>query len=81
MAEQPGAAFLRRQLARAQALPPAECSPKVQAFITSVALGRQVCDLLPLEQASGEARATLPLGDPATTRRCGSDQKAGGCAV
>ena len=72
-AEQPGAAFLRRRLARAQAVPPAERSPEVQAFITSVELGRQGCDLLPLRQSSrggGEARAALPLGDPTTTLRC-----------
>ncbi len=71
MAEQPGAAFLRRRLARAQAVPPAERSPEVQAFITSLELGRQACELLPLELGSGEARPALPLGDPATTRRCG----------
>ena len=72
--EQPGAAFLRRRLARAQAVPPAERSPEVQAFITSVELGRQISELLPLRQSGrggSEARAALPLGDPATTRRCG----------
>ena len=70
-AEQPGAAFLRRRLARAQAVPPAERSPEVQAFITSVELGRQACELLPLRQSGGEARAALRLDDPATTHRCG----------
>ncbi len=70
-AEQPGAAFLRRRLARAQAVPPAERSPEVQAFITSVELGRQACELLPLHQCGGELRPALPTGDPATVRRCG----------
>jgi len=41
-------------------VPPGERSPEVQAFITSVELG-----------SGGEARAALPLGDPATTRRWG----------
>ena len=70
-AEAPGAAFLRRRLARAQAVPPAERSPEVQAFITSVELGRQACELLPLRQGpGGEPQPALPLGDPATSRRC-----------
>ena len=72
--ELPGAAFLQRQLARAQAVPPAERSPEVQAFITSVQLGRQICELLPLADAGGsggdEPRPALPLDDPATARKC-----------
>ncbi len=39
---EPGADFLRRRLARAQAVPPAERSWGVQAFIDGVALLRQV---------------------------------------
>ena len=71
-AELPGAAFLQRRLARAQALPPGEHSPEVQAFITSVELGRQIAELLPL--ADDGRRAALPLAElePATTRRCGA---------
>ena len=70
-AELPGAAFLQRRLARAQALPPAERSPEVQAFITSVELGRQACELLLLRQGGGGGapQPALPLGDPATARR------------
>ena len=66
-AEAPGAAFLQRRLARAQAVPPAERSPEVQAFITSVELGRQICELLPLEPDG--RRPALPLGAAATARR------------
>lgn len=40
--ESPGAEFLRRRLARAQAVPEAERSWEVQAFIDGVALLRQV---------------------------------------
>ncbi len=65
-AELPGAAFLQRRLARAQAVPPAERSPEVQAFITSVELGQHVCELLPLRRGGA---AALPLRDPATARR------------
>ena len=66
--EPPGAAFLRKRLSRAQAVPPAERSPEVQAFIESVQLGRQICDLLPLRPGGGEP--ALPLHDGATVRRC-----------
>lgn len=52
----PGAAFLQRRLERARALPPAERSADVQAFLTSVQLGQEVCELLPL-RASGAGRA------------------------
>ena len=82
-AEAPGAAFLQRRLARARAVPPAQRSPEVQAFITSVELGRQACELLPLEQSgqgSGEPQPGLPLDDPATTRRCGANQELTECA-
>ena len=74
-AELPGAAFLQRRLARAQAVPPAQRSPEVQAFIASVELGRQACELLPLRQGGaggGSApQPALQLGDPATARMCG----------
>ena len=59
-AEAPGAAFLQRRLARAQAVPPAERSPEVQAFITSVELGRQICELLPLRAAAATRRPPRP---------------------
>ena len=64
-AEPPGAAFLQRRLARAQALPPAERSADVQAFITSVQLGQEVCELLPLRPGG---RPALPPS-PTTARR------------
>ena len=62
----PGAAYLQRRLARAQAVPPAERSPDVQAFITSVQLGEEACQLLPLTRGG---QAALPLRNPATARR------------
>jgi len=62
----PGAEFLLRRLARAEALSPAERTPDVAAFVDSVRLLRQVCQLLPLT-ASGEA--ALPLHSPATQRQ------------
>ena len=58
--EMPGAAYLQRRLARAQAVPPAERSPDVQAFITSVELGERICELLPLTRGG---QAVLPLRD------------------
>jgi len=61
-AELPGAAFLQRRLARAQAVPAAERSPEVQAFITSVQLGQHVCELLPLRR--GGPAAPRPLHRP-----------------
>ena len=67
-AELPGAAFLQRRLARAQAVPPAERSPDVQAFITSVQLGEEACQLLPLTRGG---QAALPLRNPSTARRQG----------
>ena len=67
-AKLPGAAFLQRRLARAQAVPPAERLPDVQAFITCVQLGEEACQLLPLTRGGQEA---LPLRNPATVRRQG----------
>ena len=64
--ELPGAAYLQRRLARAQAVPPAERSPDVQAFITSVELGERICELQPLTRGGP---AALPLRNPATARK------------
>ncbi|KAL4437000.1 hypothetical protein ABPG75_004139 [Micractinium tetrahymenae] len=60
----PGAYFLRRRLARAEAIPPAERPPEVAAFVASVALLRDACRLLPLTAAG---RPALAWG-PATER-------------
>lgn len=54
-AAQPGADYLLSRLARAQAVPAAERSREVQAFIDGVALLRQV---------SGHMRGCLPLRTP-----------------
>jgi hypothetical protein len=60
----PGAEFLERRLARATAVPPAERSPEVAAFVESMQLLREAGELLPLT-AAGEAA----LPDTPETRR------------
>ena len=55
--EAPGAEFLQRRLARAAAVPPAERSPEVAAFLESVQLLREARELLPLTSAG---RPALP---------------------
>lgn len=42
----PGAEFLRRRLARAEAIPPAERPPEVAAYVAAAALQRDACRLL-----------------------------------
>jgi hypothetical protein len=59
----PGTEFLERRLARATAVPPAERSPDVAAFVESVQLLREVEQLLPL---TPDGRPALP--DTAATR-------------
>ena len=53
----------------------------MQAFITSVELGRQICELLPLaddcDGGGDEPCPALPLDDPATLRRCVDAQALG----
>jgi hypothetical protein len=61
----PGVKFLERRLARATAVPPAERSPDVAAFVESVQLLRQVMQLLPL---TPEGNPALP-DNPATRRK------------
>jgi hypothetical protein len=63
----PGAEFLKRRLARATAVPPAERSPEVAAFVESVQLLREACKLLPL---TPHGDAALPDA-PATRRQVG----------
>ena len=63
----PGAEFLERRLARATAVPPAERSPDVAAFVESAQLLREARELLPLN-ADGEA--ALP-DTPETRRKVG----------
>jgi hypothetical protein len=62
-----GAEFLERRLARATAVPPAERSPDVAAFVESVQLLREACELLPL---TPEGRPALP-NTPAMRRQVG----------
>ena len=57
--EAPGAAYLRRRLERATAVPPEQRSPEVAAFVESAQLLREALDLLPLT-ASGQP--SLPTG-------------------
>ena len=66
MTEQPaGSAFFERRLARAKAVPPADRTPEVAAFVASDELFREVCQLLPLA-ASGQP--ALAPGPPARQR-------------
>jgi len=64
MAEQqaPGAEFLLRRLARVEAVPPAERQPEVAAFVESLHLLREVCQLLPL---TSDSQPALPADSPA----------------
>jgi hypothetical protein len=63
-ARAPGSEFLERRLARAAAVPPEQRSPEVAAFVESVQLIREACDLLPLAAAR-----TPELPDTPETRR------------
>ena len=63
----PGTEFLERRLARATAVPPAERSPDVAAFVQSVQLIREIAQLLPL---TPDGSAALP-DTPATRRMVG----------
>jgi hypothetical protein len=56
----PGAEFLERRLARATAVPPAERSPEVAAFVESVQLLREARELLPLTNAGKPALPVTP---------------------
>ena len=68
MADQPpGAEFLDRRLARATAVPPADLSPDVAAFVESMQLHREVVQLLPL---TPEGEPALP-DTPATRQNVG----------
>jgi hypothetical protein len=53
----PGAQFLERRLARATAVPPAERSPEVAAFVEAMQLLRKARELLPL---TANGKAALP---------------------
>ena len=63
--EAPGLPFLRRRLERATAVPPAERSPEVAAFVESAQLLREACELLPL-RANG--RPALSAGEATQCR-------------
>ena len=71
ISQAPGAEFLERRMRHATAVTavrpaePAERSPEVAAFVESVQLGREVCELLPLTDAGEPA---LP-DTPATWRK------------
>ena len=60
ISQAPGAEFLERRLARAAAVPPADRSPEVAAFVESVQLVREVCELLPLTDAGEPALPDAP---------------------
>ena len=62
-----GAEFLERRLARATAVPPAERSPEVAAFVELMQLLREVAQLLPL---TPDGCPALP-DTPATRRKVG----------
>jgi hypothetical protein len=64
----PGAEFLERRLARATAVPPAERSPEVAAFVKSMQLLCEARELLPLTE---DGRPALP-DTPATGRKVGA---------
>ena len=63
----PGAEFLERRLARATAVPRAQRSPEVAAFVEAMQLLREVAELLPLTE---DGRPVLPH-TPATRRQVG----------
>jgi len=63
---QPGHEFLLRRLARAEAVPPAERSPEVAAFVESVHLLQEACQLLPL---TSDGQPALQPGTPATLQQ------------
>ena len=71
----PGTEFLERSLARATAVPPAERSRDVAAFVDSMQLIREVVQLLPLA-AGTENEPALP-DTPATLRKVGRHATAG----
>jgi len=68
MADQqaPGAEFLLHRLARAEAVPPAERSPEVAAFLEIVHLLREVRHLLPL---TSDGQPALPPNTPAAQQQ------------
>jgi len=61
-----GAELLPLRLARAQAVPPAERTPEVAAFVETVQLLREGCQMLPL---TPDGRAALPLDSPTTQQQ------------
>ena len=68
--ERAGVEFLNRRLRRASAVPPAERSPEVAAFVDSVGLLREaVCEQLPLTWTLQISKPALAVDDPSTQRR------------
>ena len=63
---QPGEEFLLARLQRAQAMPPAQRSPEVAAFVEAMQLNEEACALLPLERAPGTDELRLRPALPAT---------------
>ena len=91
----PGAAYLEARLRRASALPAAERSPEVAAFLETAQLCRKVCELLPLAHSASAGRADTGgalAASPQPRRQCSSaargqlgssrgDSGAAGCAA
>ena len=57
---EPGIEFLLARLQRAQAVPPARCTPEVAAFVEAMQLEEEVCALLPLVLEHGADVDDLP---------------------
>ena len=57
----PGAEFLEARLRRCAALPPAQRGPDEAAFLESVQLCREVCELLPLTPSGRPALPSMPF--------------------
>lgn len=64
----PGAQFFERRLQRARAVPEAERTPEVRAFLEGVRLLQDATDLLPLNTSGGGQRCRR--GAQPATRRC-----------
>ena len=62
---QPGHEFLLVRLQRAQAVPPAQRTPEVAAFIEAMQLDEEACALLPLVRAPGATDVPLQPALPA----------------
>ena len=61
---EPGEEFLQIRLQRAQAVPPAQRTPEVAAFVEAMQLDEEACTLLPLVMVPGATTASPVL--PAT---------------